>query len=70
MGENRTDYQHRRRRPVHPKYEQEQRRGSRTERLREQRYAEEVMRMQQELRRRVGARMRRYHLGLPNCTRL
>ena len=61
MGENRTDYQHRRRRPVHPKYEQEQRRGSRTERLREQRYAEEEMRMQQEQRRRVGARMQRNH---------
>ena len=59
MGENRTDYQHRRRRPVHPQYEQEQRRGSRTERLREQRYAEEEMRMQQEQRRRVGARMQR-----------
>lgn len=61
MGENRTDYQHRRRRPVHPQYEQEQRRGSRTERLREQRYAEEEMRMQQEQRRRVGARMQRNH---------
>lgn len=61
MGENRTDYQHRRRRPVHPQYEQEQRRGSRTERLREQRYAEEEMRMQQEQRRRVGARMLRNH---------
>lgn len=59
MGENRTDYQHRRRRPVHPQYEQEQRRGNRTERLREQRYAEEEMRMQQEQRRRVGARMQR-----------
>lgn len=59
MGENRTDYQHRRRRPVHPQYEQEQRRGSRTERLREQRYAEEEMRMQQEQHRRVGARMQR-----------
>lgn len=59
MGENRTDYQRRRRRPVHPQYEQEQRRGSRTERLREQRYAEEEMRMQQEQRRRVGARMQR-----------
>ena len=59
MGENRTDYQHRRRRPVHPQYEQEQRRGSRTERLREQRYAEEEMRMQQEQRLRVGARMQR-----------
>lgn len=59
MGENRTDYQHRRRRPVHPQYEQEQRRGSRTERLREQRYAEEEMRLQQEQRRRVGARMQR-----------
>ena len=59
MGENRTDYQHRRRRPVHPQYEQEQRRGSRTERLREQRYAEDEMRMQQEQRRRVGARMQR-----------
>ena len=61
MGENRTDYQHRRRRPVHPQYEQEQRRGSRTERLREQRYAEEEMRIQQEQRRRVGARMQRNH---------
>ena len=61
MGENRTDYQHRRRRPMHPQYEQEQRRGSRTERLREQRYAEEEMRMQQEQRRRVGARMQRNH---------
>ena len=61
MGENRTDYQHRRRRPVHPQYEQEQRRGNRTERLREQRYAEEEMRMQQEQRRRVGARMQRNH---------
>lgn len=61
MGENRTDYQHRRRRPVHPQYEQEQRRGSRTERLREQRYAEEEMRMQHEQRRRVGARMQRNH---------
>lgn len=61
MGENRTDYQHRRRRPVHPQYEQEQRRGSRAERLREQRYAEEEMRMQQEQRRRVGARMQRNH---------
>lgn len=61
MGENRTDYQHRRRRPVHPQYEQEQRRGSRTERLREQCYAEEEMRMQQEQRRRVGARMQRNH---------
>ena len=61
MGENRTDYQHRRRRPVHPQYEQEQRRGSRTERLREQRYAEEEMRLQQEQRRRVGARMQRNH---------
>lgn len=61
MGENRTDYQHRRRRPVHPQYEQEQRRGSRTERLREQRYAEEELRMQQEQRRRVGARMQRNH---------
>lgn len=61
MGENRTDYQHRRRRPVYPQYEQEQRRGSRTERLREQRYAEEEMRMQQEQRRRVGARMQRNH---------
>lgn len=61
MGENRTDYQHRRRRPVHPQYEQEQRRGSRTERLREQRYAEEEIRMQQEQRRRVGARMQRNH---------
>ncbi len=61
MGENRTDYQHRRRRPVHPQYEQEQRRGSRTERLRDQRYAEEEMRMQQEQRRRVGARMQRNH---------
>lgn len=61
MGENRTDYQHRRRRPVHPQYEQEQRRGSRTERLREQRYMEEEMRMQQEQRRRVGARMQRNH---------
>ena len=59
MGENRTDYQHRRRRPVHPQYEQEQRRGSRKERLRAQRYAEEEMRMQQEQRRRVGARMQR-----------
>lgn len=61
MGENRTDYQHRRRRPVHPQYEQEQRRGSRTERLREQRYAEETMRIQQEERRRMGARMQRNH---------
>lgn len=61
MGENRTDYQHRRRRPAHPQYEQEHRRGSRTERLREQRYAEEEMRLQQEQRRRVGARMQRNH---------
>lgn len=61
MGENRTDYQHRRRRPVHPQYEQEQQRGSRTERLREQRYMEEEMRLQQEQRRRVGARMQRNH---------
>ena len=67
MGENRTDYQHRRRRPVHPQYEQEQRRGSRTERLREQRYAEEEMRMQQEQRRRVGARMQRNHQSRWKC---
>lgn len=61
MGENRTDYQHRRRRPVHPQYEQEQRRGGRMERLREQRFAEETMRIQQEERRRMGARMQRNH---------